>query len=242
MPTQPVSQATLPTGATQPAGSRLDTHVRWYHTWWAMAPLLLLCFPVAMVVLWTSPRSRQTKLGATAVSALIFGLAMMGALGEEPSDTDLAAAQDERATTTSKPASTTARPTTSSTSASTTTAKPTTTTTTTTTTAPPPPPTTAAPAETVSQMNARRKAADYLELMAFSRAGLIDQLQFEGFSESDATYGVDALKVDWNEQAAKKAAEYLGLMAFSRSGLIDQLVFEGFTRAEAEHGVSTTGL
>jgi len=91
-------------------------------------------------------------------------------------------------------------------------------------------------------MNARRKAADYLELMAFSRAGLIDQLQFEGFSESDATYGVDALKVDWNEQAAKKAAEYLGLMAFSRSGLIDQLVFEGFTRAEAEHGVSTTGL
>jgi len=91
-------------------------------------------------------------------------------------------------------------------------------------------------------MNARRKAADYLDYSAFSRTGLIDQLQFEGFSASDATYGVDSLKVDWNEQAAKKAAEYLDYSAFSRSGLIDQLLFEGFTPAQAEYGVSTTGL
>jgi host cell surface-exposed lipoprotein len=118
----------------------------------------------------------------------------------------------------------------------------------------PPPPTTATPAtvpptseghpagETVSQRNARQKAAEYLDLMAFSRSGLIEQLVFEGFTQGDAAYGVDALNVDWNEQAAKKAAEYLDLMSFSRSGLIEQLVFEGFSQVQAEYGVSTTGL
>jgi len=65
---------------------------------------------------------------------------------------------------------------------------------------------------------------------------------FEGFPQEDAAYGVDALNVEWNDQAAKKAAEYLKYSSFSRSGLIDQLVFEGFTQAQAEYGVSTTGL
>jgi hypothetical protein len=98
------------------------------------------------------------------------------------------------------------------------------------------------PPETAGQSNARRQAASYLDVIAFSRQGLIEQLEFEGYSTEDATYGVDAQNADWNEQAALKAAEYLDTMAFSRSGLIDQLVFEGFTRAEAEYGVSTTGL
>jgi hypothetical protein len=115
---------------------------------------------------------------------------------------------------------------------------------TTTTTAPPPPAPTQppAPAESVSQSNAREKAADYLDYSSFSRSGLIKQLEYEGFSTADATYGVDALGVDWNEQAAKKAAEYLDYSSFSRSGLIDQLLYEGFSPAEAEYGVSTTGL
>lgn len=96
--------------------------------------------------------------------------------------------------------------------------------------------------ETVSQRNARRKAADYLDFTSFSRQGLIEQLEFEGFTPEDATYGADALNVDWNDQAAKKAAQYLDYTSFSREGLIDQLVFEGFTQAQAEYGVDTTGL
>lgn len=99
-----------------------------------------------------------------------------------------------------------------------------------------------APAETVSQEMARRKAAEYLQFSSFSRKGLIDQVMFEGFSEADATYGVDAQFADWNAQAALKAAEYLELMSFSHRGLVDQLVFEGFTPEQAEYGVSTTGL
>ena len=96
--------------------------------------------------------------------------------------------------------------------------------------------------ETVSQRNPRQTAADYLEYTSFSRRGLIEQLEYEGFTQGDAEYGVDALNVDWNEQAAKTAAGYLEYTSFSRSGLIDQLVYEGFTQAQAEYGVSTTGL
>jgi hypothetical protein len=100
----------------------------------------------------------------------------------------------------------------------------------------------AAKAGTVSQQNALRKAADYLEYTAFSRTGLIGQLEFEDYSTADATWAVDRVTVNWNEQAAKKAKDYLEYTAFSRTGLIDQLTFEGYTPAQAEYGVSKTGL
>ena len=97
-------------------------------------------------------------------------------------------------------------------------------------------------AGTVSQQNALRKAADYLEYTAFSKSGLIDQLEFEGYSNSEAEWAVERVTVDWNEQAALKAADYLDYTAFSKSGLIDQLMYEGFTKKQATYGVSTTGL
>jgi len=67
-------------------------------------------------------------------------------------------------------------------------------------------------------------------------------LEFEGFSNEDATYGVDRQNADWYAQAAKMAASYLKTMSFSRSGLIRQLLFEGFSQAEAEYGVNAVGL
>lgn len=95
---------------------------------------------------------------------------------------------------------------------------------------------------TVAQQNALRSAESYLSFSAFSRTGLIGQLEFEGYSTEDATWAVDRVEVDWMEQAAKSAESYLQVSAFSRSGLIDQLVFEGFTREEAEYGVTQVGL
>lgn len=100
----------------------------------------------------------------------------------------------------------------------------------------------ALPLSPASQANAVSKAEDYLSYTAFSRQGLIDQLKFDQFSTEDATYAVDSLTVDWNEQAAKKATDYLGYTSFSRGGLIDQLEFDGFTREQAEFGVAATGL
>jgi type IV secretory pathway VirB10-like protein len=168
-------------------------------------------------------------------------LMLIGALAGDPAEEEFAANE----VTTTEQVTTTKAPTT--TRAPTTTEAPT-------TTAPPPPPTTAPPAtappttegpfagETVSQRNARQKAADYLDYTSFSRSSLIKQVEYEGFTQEDAAYGVDALNVDWNEQAAKKAAEYLDYTSFSRSSLTEQLLYEGFTQAQAEYGVGTTGL
>jgi len=99
-----------------------------------------------------------------------------------------------------------------------------------------------APKENVNQSNARKKATSYLAYSAFSRSGLIKQLEFEGFSNSEATYGAEAQNADWNQQAAKKAESYLSYSAFSLSELIKQLEFEGFTPEQSAVGADTTGL
>ena len=96
--------------------------------------------------------------------------------------------------------------------------------------------------ETVNQQNARIKAMQYLQFSAFSRKGLIQQLEYEGFNTADAEYGTDAQNADWREQAAKKARQYLQTSAFSKLGLTNQLLYEGFSVEEAEYGVATTGL
>ncbi|ACZ23269.1 protein of unknown function (DUF1535) [Sanguibacter keddieii DSM 10542] len=98
-----------------------------------------------------------------------------------------------------------------------------------------------APDLSLSQQNAVGSAQSYLDYSAFSRTGLIGQLEFEGFSTDDATFAVDHIAPDWNAQAAESAQSYLDYSAFSRQGLIDQLVFEGFSVTEAEFGVAAVG-
>jgi len=44
-----------------------------------------------------------------------------------------------------------------------------------------------------------RKAKSYLEIIPFSRQGLIDQLEYDGFTYSQAVYGVDHCGVIWDE-------------------------------------------
>lgn len=95
---------------------------------------------------------------------------------------------------------------------------------------------------TTSQKNAVDKAKSYLSFAAFSRDGLVAQLEFDKFSNIDAVYGADNAGADWNEQAAKKAKSYMDFSSFSRQGLIDQLVFDKFTTAQATHGVDSVGL
>lgn len=84
---------------------------------------------------------------------------------------------------------------------------------------------------------AEAKAESYLNSSAFSYTGLIEQLEYEGFSESEARYGADNCGADWKLQAVKKAKSYLSSSAFSYSGLKDQLLYEGFTEDEAQYGV-----
>lgn len=96
--------------------------------------------------------------------------------------------------------------------------------------------------ETLSQKNAVAKAESYLDLTAFSKSGLVKQLEFEGFNNSNATYAVNKIVVDWKEQAVKKGNSYLEFTSFSRDGLIKQLEFDGFTKDEATYAVDQIGL
>ncbi|RJW38678.1 hypothetical protein DXC92_18980 [Clostridiales bacterium TF09-2AC] len=94
---------------------------------------------------------------------------------------------------------------------------------------------------TMGMKNALSKSYSYLSYSAFSYSGLVDQLEYEGFSTEEATYAVDNCGADWNEQAAQKAQDYLDYSSFSRSGLIEQLEYEGFTKEQAEYGASAVG-
>ena len=93
----------------------------------------------------------------------------------------------------------------------------------------------------ISKKNALKRARSYLNSSAFSRDGLIDQLEFEKYSNEDAVYAVDNCGADWNAQALKKAKSYLNSSAFSYKGLVDQLEFEKFTTEQATYGVDNCG-
>lgn len=89
---------------------------------------------------------------------------------------------------------------------------------------------------TRGEENALKKAHSYLDYSAFSYSGLIDQLKYEGYSSSEATYAADHCGADWKEQAVKKAKSYLKYSSFSYDGLVDQLEYEGFTHEQAAYG------
>lgn len=95
--------------------------------------------------------------------------------------------------------------------------------------------------ETLGQKNALASAKSYLKHSSFSYKGLVEQLEFEGYSNSDATYAVNNCGANWNEQAAKSAQSYMLHSSFSREGLIEQLEFEGFTHEQALYGVKSVG-
>ncbi|GAA3922946.1 Ltp family lipoprotein [Microbacterium invictum] len=97
------------------------------------------------------------------------------------------------------------------------------------------------PVYTLAQQNAIGTAQDYLDYSGFSRGSLIGQLEYEGFSTEDATFGADNAGADWNAEAAESAASYLDYSSFSRQGLYDQLAYEEFTPEQIEHALSAVG-
>lgn len=94
---------------------------------------------------------------------------------------------------------------------------------------------------TTGERNALGAAKDYLELMAFSYQGLVEQLEYEKYSHDEAVYAADNCGADWNEQAAKAAKGYLKIMSFSKDKLIEQLEYGGFTHEQAVYGVEANG-
>ena len=97
------------------------------------------------------------------------------------------------------------------------------------------------PQLTMEQKNAIKQAENYIAMMPFSKTGLINQLEFEGYSNEDATFAAENITVDWRAQAVKHAETYVETMAFSRQGLIDQLVFEGHSQEDADYAATEVG-
>lgn len=105
-----------------------------------------------------------------------------------------------------------------------------------------------ASATTMAQRQAIGSAHDYLQFEAFSKQGLIDQLDSkygDGYSKAVATYAVTHIRVSWYKQAVKSAKSYLRFEHFSRSGLINQLhspYGEKFTYRQAVYAANHVGL
>jgi hypothetical protein len=92
------------------------------------------------------------------------------------------------------------------------------------------------PSMSSGQSNALSGAEDYLSYESFSKKGLIEQLEYEGYKGQDAAWAANHVDVDWNEQAFKSAKNYLSYESFSETGLVEQLEYEGFTAPQAKYG------
>lgn len=87
------------------------------------------------------------------------------------------------------------------------------------------------------KLEAAQRAGDLIELTAFSRSGLIAQLEAEGFSRRDAEAGVDSLQIDWIRAAAIYAYNHpLEFLLASDEQAVAKLQLAGFSRLEAAHG------
>lgn len=94
------------------------------------------------------------------------------------------------------------------------------------------------PSMSPGQSNALSGAEDYLGYESFSKKGLIEQLEYEGYKGQDAEWAVNHVGANWNEQAFKSAKDYLSYESFSETALVEQLEYEGFTPSQAQYGAT----
>ena len=92
------------------------------------------------------------------------------------------------------------------------------------------------------KLKAVNSAQEYLRITSFSKKGLTEQLIHDGFSKSDALYGVNNCRANWYEEANRSAKTYLKIMDYDKEDLISQLEFDGFTHDEAVYGAKQNGL
>ena len=90
---------------------------------------------------------------------------------------------------------------------------------------------------TIGMRNALASAESYLDYMGFSKEGLRDQLEYEGYLSEEINYALENVVVDWNEECVESAKSYLDYMSFSREGLIDQLEYEGFSSEQINYAM-----
>ena len=93
---------------------------------------------------------------------------------------------------------------------------------------------------TRGESNALNSAKDYLSIMpGWSCTGLMEQLEYEGYTTSEQKYAVDNCGADWYQQAIYSAENYLKTMPMSKTELCEQLIYEGFTPDQANKAVDS---
>ncbi|MCW2833557.1 MAG: hypothetical protein JWN68_1510 [Nocardioides sp.] len=94
------------------------------------------------------------------------------------------------------------------------------------------------------QENALQAGQNYIDIMPFSKAGLIQQLSSsagDGYSKADATFAANNVDVDWNAEAVEAAELYQDTMPMSKDGLVQQLsspAGDEFTKEQAVQAVN----
>ena len=88
--------------------------------------------------------------------------------------------------------------------------------------------------------DAQEKVSD--PYSGYSEKGVIEYLEGKGHSTEDATYAVQNIDVDWNEQAVKFAEAYMRRTSLSGEKIVEQLMYEGFTGEQAVYAALELGL
>ncbi|MCM1507010.1 MAG: Ltp family lipoprotein [Ruminococcus flavefaciens] len=90
-----------------------------------------------------------------------------------------------------------------------------------------------------SKETALNRALEFIDGDGYSYIGLIDILEFVGYTHEDAVYAADNCGADWNQEAVESAKSYLEIFDFSKERLIQQLIGgEEFTEEQAEYAAS----
>ncbi|MDE5768644.1 MAG: Ltp family lipoprotein [Oscillospiraceae bacterium] len=81
-------------------------------------------------------------------------------------------------------------------------------------------------------------ALQFIEFSDYSYNGLVEILEFQGYSHEEAMYAADNCEADWNAEAIESAEGYLKVRNFSKEELINQLLSVGYTQEQAEYGAN----
>lgn len=93
-------------------------------------------------------------------------------------------------------------------------------------------------AETAPEIEINTRVGIYLDMLSFSRQGLIDQLLFDGYPEDAVIAAVDACGADWQEQAFRFVEDMLEYYPdTTEESMLSMLLSDGYTQEEAETAV-----
>ena len=82
------------------------------------------------------------------------------------------------------------------------------------------------------------RAKSFIESGEYSYSGLIEILEFAGYSNDEAEFAALNCNADWNNEAVQCAESYLDIKNMTKDELYGQLEYEGFTKEQISYALS----